>query len=228
MGNRAKHQDNREQEQANKPIQAKNDNQKALLKSFKENIVTVASGDAGTGKSYLAGHWAGQQVRLGYYDKVVVTRPYVTMGKSTGFWPGDVTDKLMPFLTPIINNICDQMGFGAAEYALSKGKIEIQPLEAIRGMSFQDAILIVEEAQNTTPEEIKSIVTRIGDNTKLIFTGDSKQNDLKGLPGITYLENIVTKHNIPDVGIVKFTAQDIVRSGIVKDFVIAFDKESEQ
>lgn len=217
----------REDEQRNKPIVAKTENQKKLLKSFEENIISVASGDAGSGKSYLAGHWAAQQLRLGKTEKVIITRPYVTMGRSTGLWPGTVEEKLKFFLLPILNNIADQLGT-TADYELKKGNVQIHPLEAIRGMSFENCIVIVEEFQNTTPEEVKSIVTRLGDNTKLLITCDKKQSDIKGYSGAQYLEDIVDKYNIGDVGIINFTHHDIVRSGIVKEFVMAFDKEGEQ
>ena len=222
-----KHIENRIEEQSNKPIIAKTANQKALLRSFDNNIISLATGDAGTGKSYLSARWAAQQVRLGNYKKIVITRPYVTMGKSSGLWPGSIQEKYTPLLLPLLTNIADQLG-STYEYCLAKGVIDIQPLEAIRGMSFEDTILIVDEFQNTTPEEVRSVVTRIGEDTKLLLTGDKKQSDIRGKSGIVYLQEIVEKYGIGDVGIVTFTHDDIVRSGIVKEFVIAFDKEGSE
>lgn len=213
-------------EQNNKPIIPKTDNQRKLLESFESNIISIASGDAGTGKSYLAARWAARELRLGNYKKVVIARPYVTMGKSVGLFPGDIRMKLGVFLMPLLNNIADQLGT-TYEYCLNKGDVEIHPLEAIRGMSFEDCILIVDEFQNTTPEEVRSIVTRIGENTKLLLTGDRKQSDIRGKSGIVYLQELVEKYDIKDVGVVNFTHEDIVRSGIVKEFVKVFDKEGE-
>jgi phosphate starvation-inducible PhoH-like protein len=221
-----KHMENRIEEQKDKPIIAKTENQKKALASFEENIISLLSGDAGSGKSYLASRWAAKELRLGHIDKIVIARPYVTMGKSVGLFPGDVRSKLGVFLLPLLNNIQAQLG-RSYEYYLNSGEVEIHPLEAIRGMSFENCILIIDEFQNTTPEEVKSIVTRIGENCKLLLTGDKKQSDIRGKSGIVYLQEIVEKYDIKDVGIVTFTHDDIVRSGIVKEFVIAFDKEGD-
>lgn len=222
-----KHMENRVEEQKDKPIIAKTENQKIALESFEKNIISLLSGDAGAGKSYLASRWAAKQLRLGKIDKIVIARPYVTMGKSVGLFPGDVRSKLGVFLLPLLNNIQAQLG-RSYEYYLNSGEVEIHPLEAIRGMSFENCVLIIDEFQNTTPEEVKSIVTRIGENCKLLLTGDKKQSDIRGKSGIVYLQEVVEEYNINDVGVVTFTHEDIVRSGIVKEFVIAFDKEGDK
>ena len=220
-----KFQQQAEEFQANKPIIAKNQHQKDLLASFNYDKISLAVGSAGTGKTYLSARYAAQMLHVGKIERIVIGRPYVTMGKSTGFWPGEIKDKLMPFLLPMVTNIADQLGT-TAEYCFNKGIIEIQPIEAIRGMSFDDpCIIIIDEAQNLEPHEVRSIVTRIGAEAQLFLCGDTRQKDIRGISGIDFLINTVRKHGIPEIGIVEFDANDIVRDDIVARFVKAFDKD---
>lgn len=208
-----------------KPITAKNDNQKKYLDSLQKNLITVGQGSAGTGKTYLAARVASQKYLKNEIQKIVVMRPLVGMGKSSGFWPGTITEKIEPYLLPILNTIKSEIGINrySAEYGKS---IVIQPMEAVRGMSFDEkTFIIVDEAQNCTPEEIRSLVTRLEEGAMLAFCGDDRQKDLRGLSGIEYLSSLITKHSLPKCGVVKFTSDDIVRSGLTRRFVEIFDKE---
>lgn len=207
------------------PITAKNDNQKKYLDSLQKNSLTVAKGSAGTGKSYLAASVAANKYLSGEVDKIVVTRPIVGMGKSTGFWPGDITSKIMPYVQPILNTIRKRIGHQRFEAEFGKSII-IQPMESIRGMIFESkTYLLVEEAQNMTPEEIRSVVTRTEEGAFLAFCGDDKQKDVSGVSGIVYLADLIKKHSLPGCGVIEFTSEDIVRSGLTKRFVQIFDIE---
>jgi len=214
-----------EKENSIKPITAKNDNQKKYLDSLQKNTITVGQGSAGTGKTYLAARVASQKYLRNHVDRIVVMRPLVGMGRSSGFWPGTITEKIEPYLLPILNTIKAEIGINryTAEYGKS---IVIQPMEAVRGMSFdQRTFIIVDEAQNCTPEEIRSLVTRLEEGASIAFCGDDKQKDLKGLSGIEYLSSMIIKNNLPSCGVVKFTPEDIVRSGLTRKFVELFEKE---
>lgn len=207
-----------------KPILAKNANQKEYIHSLMVNTITVGRGSAGTGKTYVATCVAVNKYLKGEIDKIVITRPLVGMGKSSGFWPGTITDKLEPYLLPIINTIKERLG--EDKFRADYGKnITIQPMEAVRGMNFDKTFLIVDEAQNCEPLEIRSLVTRLAEGSQAAFCGDDKQKDLKGLSGIEYLCNIIKRNNIGGCGVVEFGPDDIVRSGITKVFVEVFDAE---
>ncbi len=206
-------------------IQPKNENQNQYLKSLAINAVSVGRGSAGTGKTYLAARVAANKFLMGEIDTIVVTRPLVGMGKGSGFWPGTIKEKLEPWLLPILNNIKDVIGNGAYEAEYGKG-IDIQPMESVRGRSFDSrTFLIVDEAQNCTPDEIRSLVTRLEEGSQIAFCGDDAQKDIQGVSGIKYLCDLIKKHNLPNCGVVEFTSDDIVRSGLTKLFVKIFDQE---
>ena len=219
-----------ERKQKLKPIQPKTYNQSRYIKALQSEVLIVATGRAGSGKTYIAACHAANKLLAGEVKRVIIARPYVAMGKTTGFWPGSPTQKLLPYCRPILEAMKEQMGSAAFECNFDdsgESNISLQPLEAIRGMSFSDCILIIDEGQNATPEEIKSIVTRIGENCQLIFCGDPKQHDLRGVSGIDYLCGVIEKYNISNTAIIEFTVDDIVRSGICKEFISAFEREYE-
>lgn len=207
------------------PVTAKNENQKKYLHSLQFDTVTVGKGSAGTGKTFCAAAVAANKYLKGDIDKIIVTRAYVPMGKSTGFWPGTVEDKLLPFVTPILNVIKERIGHSRYEADFGK-KILIQPLEAIRGMSFPSGVMLIcDESQNLSVEEVRSIVTRLETGSQVAFCGDDKQRDVKGVSGIVYLSNLIKKHSIEGCSVVEFTPEDIVRSGLTKRFVEIFEEE---
>lgn len=208
-----------------KPILAKNENQKKYLHSLQFDTVSVGKGSAGSGKTWCAAAVAANKYLKGEIKQIIVARAYVTMGKSTGFWPGSVEDKLLPFVAPILSVIRERIGDGKYEADFGK-TIKIQPLEAIRGMSFPaGTYLILDESQNLSVEEVRSIVTRLEEGSQVAFCGDDKQRDVRGVSGIVYLSNLIKKHKLPNCSVVEFTPEDIVRSGLTKAFVEIFEEE---
>lgn len=207
------------------PVVAKNENQKKYLHSLQFDTVSVGKGSSGTGKTFCAAAVAANKYLKGEISQIIVTRAYVPMGKTTGFWPGSVEDKMLPFLMPILSTIKERLGGGRYEADFGK-TIKIQPLEAIRGMSFPaGTFLICDESQNLTVEEVRSIVTRFEPGAQVAFCGDDKQRDVSGVSGIVYLANLIKKHNLPDCSVIEFSPQDIVRSGLTRAFVEIFEEE---
>lgn len=214
-----------EEERQNKaqPIVAKTDNQRIYIKALQNNILVVPTGSAGTGKTFIAASHAANRLVKGEIESVVLARPYVAMGRSSGLWPGTVFEKLEPYLKPILNVFKDKLGENDYDSRLRAGRISIQPLEAIRGMSFENCVLLIDEAQNTTPDEMKSIVTRIGENCQVILCGDPAQTDIKGENGLQFITKIIEEKGVEGAQVIRFVSDDIVRSGITKRFVQIFD-----
>jgi len=211
----------------NKQIQPKNDKQGVYLSHLVNNQIIIAEGSAGVGKSYVAARYAAQQYDSGKVDKIIVARPNVLNGNDTGTLPGTEWDKLYPLSRNILDTIRDSMERGKFETAVKRGNIELSPIEKLRGRSFDDKVIcLFDEVQSTTPNQMRSIVTRIGKGCTLVLMGDTHQKDINGLDGLSYIKRVVKDHNIPDVGMIQFTSDDIVRSGVVKDFVKAFEKEA--
>lgn len=181
----------------------------------------IVTGPAGCGKTFLAAWWASTQLREGKIDKIVITRPVVSVGKSIGYFPGTMQDKMSIWLAPILTDLKHFLGGGAFEYALKSGQIEMAPFETIRGSSFRNACVIVEECQNATIEECKALVTRIGEGSQLICDGDLEQNDLQGASGLAKLVHLVKSKGLP-VPLVEFQISDCVRSGLCAMWLRAF------
>ena len=207
-------------------IQPKNFHQEQFLKSMRDNIISIGTGSAGTGKSYLACRYAASELLVGNITKIVITRPYVAVsGRTTGFKPNSDLEKLRPFVLTLIGYLSDVLGRGMVEeQLLLADKIELAPLESIRGRSFDNCIVIVDECSNTTIGEMQALSTRLGENCRLVCIGDNAQTDTRE-NGLKWFEDVVTKHYIPDVGVVRFNHDDIVRSNMVKQLVIAFERE---
>lgn len=222
--------------QQNTPkLEPSNANQKQLLSYLREGRkVVIAQGSAGTGKSYVAAFHASTLMRQKKIDKIVLVRANVSVGKSLGMLPGTLEEKLMPFFTQTIAHLETFMGKGFVKYCLDKKTISLQSVEHFRGHSVENAFVIIEEAQGLTADEFEMILTRIGDGTQMIFTGDQRQSDLKGVHGLSSTIALIDKilDDEPDymsedeldelhngVGIVTFLPDDVVRSGICKSFV---------
>lgn len=207
-------------------IQPKNQHQDQFLKSMRENIITIGSGSAGSGKSFLACYYAASELLAGNIQKIVITRPYVAVsGRTTGFKPNTDLEKLRAFVLPMIGYLSEVLGRGMVEEQLQLAdKIELAPLESIRGRSFDNAIIISDESSNMTIGEVQALSTRLGENTRWVCIGDCAQTDTKH-NGLKWFEELVSKHYIQDIGVVRFTHDDIVRSGMVKQLVIAFERE---
>ncbi len=207
-------------------IVPKNENQSAFMKSILENVITFGYGSAGTGKSFLSMAIAVDQISKGNFDRIVLCRANVSTGKTLGHYPGTPEEKLTPWLQHLISYAKDFAGVGTVNTWMrgDTPKIILEPIETIRGRSFSDSIIIVDEAQQLQFEEIKCLSTRIGENTKIIFCGDPSQKDIQA-NGMEQFVSIVEKYKIPSIGHIKFGPDDIVRSDIVKRLIMAFEKE---
>ena len=202
-------------------VQAMNTKQQALLDAINDSVMTVAIGTAGTGKTYCSATKVAQLFLKGGYDKIILTRPNISTGKSLGFFPGDISEMMEPWLAPLLSVLKEAFGKGRYEYLYSKGQIMIQPLETIRGQSFQDALILIDECQNLTREEIEALTTRIGYNSKMVLMGDPRQSDVRNGMAIEKFVTMCEKYNI-DVPVVRFGLEDVVRSDIVGKLVKAF------
>jgi phosphate starvation-inducible PhoH-like protein len=210
-------------------LQPKNESQRLFMESMLYESLVVAHGSAGVGKTILACYHAAKQLHTGKIKKIVLIRAYQPLaGRSIGLLPGTATEKLMGFYQQMINYFEDCLGKASTEIHIKNGTIEICSLETIRGRSWQDCIVICDEAQNLYVQEIQALMTRAGDRCQMILCGDDSgiQTDIKkGMDGLTYLKKIVSKYDISDSCFIQFTREDIVRSGMTKEFVIAFEEE---
>jgi len=205
-------------------IQPKTHNQQLLLDAIDEFPITVTLGAAGVGKTYCAASKVAQLFLTGKYDHIILTRSNVPTGRSLGFFPGDINEKLTPWLLPLISVLEKQLGKTKYDYIMAKNILQLQPLETIRGRSFENSLVLVDECQNLTIEELKAISTRLGENSKMVLMGDATQSDIDNGSNIIRFCKICEKHNI-EIPIVRFTVDDIVRSDIVGQLVRAFIKE---
>lgn len=202
-------------------IQPMNEKQSALLDAIHKNTMTVAIGTAGTGKTYCSASKVAQLFLRGGYDKIVLTRPNVSTGRSVGFFPGTVEEKLSVWLQPLLTVLKEAFGAGRYQYFMEKGIIQIQPLETVRGQSFNDALILIDECQNLEWGEIEALTTRIGENSKMVLMGDPRQSDVKN--GMAIERFITMAHNYKiDVPVIRFGLDDVVRSDIVAQLVKAF------
>lgn len=206
------------------PVTAKNDAQKRMLSALKTSKVIVCSAPAGFGKSYLTMSECTDWLKKGIFDKITIARPSVGMGKTLGLLKGDLRQKYEPYLMPLIDVIKERYGFNFYDNCVNNGTIELIPLEYLRGKSF-DGLIVVDEAQGTTPDEMYTILTRLGEG-KLILLGDSTQSDIKGQNGLDWLEDFI--YGNPEleefVEVVHATSDDIVRSGFCKMVVKAKER----
>ncbi|MBL88815.1 MAG: phosphate starvation-inducible protein PhoH [Actinobacteria bacterium] len=210
-----------------KPIRAKSVGQKNYLDIASRNIITFAIGPAGTGKSWLAVALAVNAMQKGEVDRIILTRPLVEAGERVGFLPGDLMAKVDPYFRPLYDALFDMLDPEKAERLLDRGQIEVAPLAFMRGRTLNNSFIILDEAQNTTPEQMKMFLTRIGFGSRVIITGDASQIDVpEGRSGIEGLED--TFSGIDGLGFVKLGARDVVRHKIVQDIVQAYENASRQ
>lgn len=214
------------------PLVAKTEKQKKYIQMLNDpNIqLVVVLGLHGVGKSYISATIAADKYLKKEIDKVIVARPYVQTGKSTGLKPGSSLDKLYAYVRNVLDPMRKRMGGAVFDIALAdgqKGTIEVQEVESIRGRSFDEqSWLLIEEAQQTTPEEMLAIITRVSDSCKLVVSGDLNQRDVKGESGLKWLLDFVNRHKIKGVGVVNFDSpDDIVRGGLVREIAIGLMKE---
>lgn len=204
------------------PITARNYAQSAYLESLRSNQITFAVGPAGTGKSYIATAFAAEQLYYKKVDKIFITRPAVEAEESLGFLPGELEDKYAPYLAPVRDILENLLGKSFVEYCLRTGSIEPVPIAFMRGRTFENAICIIDEAQNVTPNQMKLILSRIGENCRFIIDGDVSQKDIKGHSG---LEDAINRlEGIKGVEVVRFLTHDIVRSDMCKKIIQAYSE----
>ena len=205
-------------------IVPKTDNQGKLIKAITESSQVIVFGPAGTGKTYVTATLASDMYLSKKIEKIVITRPMVSVGKDIGILPGELLDKVAPWALPVLDILIKHLGKATVEIALKSGNIEIAPLALMRGRSFDDSFIICDEAQNVTTAELKMLLTRVGEDTTIVLNGDVQQTDLKGDSGLITITNVAKKHKIP-VPVIEFNLDDIVRSDICAMWVRAFYAE---
>ncbi|MGZ9585018.1 PhoH family protein [Paenibacillus marinisediminis] len=210
-----------------KPIRVKTIGQRHYVSTIKKRDIVFGIGPAGTGKTYLAVVLAVTALKEGQVKRIILTRPAVEAGENLGFLPGDLQEKVDPYLRPLYDALYDVMGQDQVAKALERGLIEIAPLAYMRGRTLDDAFIILDEAQNTTPEQMKMFLTRLGFGSKMVITGDVTQIDLpRGKnSGLVNAERILQE--IEEIGMVHFAEQDVVRHSLVQKIIVAYQKESE-
>lgn len=201
-----------------------NDKQKELLDSLKSNNQIFILGPAGTGKTYVTATYAADLYTLKEIDRIVITRPHVAVGKDIGFLPGSLEEKTYPWALPVLDVLQKHLGKGTVDTAIKNGNIEMAPLALMRGRSFDNAFIIVDETQNITIHELKMLLTRVGEGSKIVLNGDAQQSDLKEGDGLSKAIHLAKKHMLP-VPVVEFGVGDIVRSDICAEWVKVFMAE---
>ena len=204
-----------------KPIEAKNRSQRQFMAAIKSSTLTFGLGPAGTGKSYCTAGIAAQALISGDIDRIIFTRPAVETGNSMGFLPGKLDEKFDPYFSAFKSCLVSHMGKGIVECAVKNGNIAVEPLSYMRGKTFNHCFVVLDEAQNCTPEEMKMFMTRIGKQTKVVINGDLSQSDISAYSGLNDAINRV--HHVDGVHIHEFGCDDIVRSGIVKDILMTYE-----
>jgi phosphate starvation-inducible PhoH-like protein len=202
------------------PLVAKTDNQKRYINAIKNFELVFGTGPAGTGKTYIACAIAAEMLESKLIEQIILTRPAVEAGEEFGFIPGTLNEKYEPYLTPVRSVFEERLGKSYFEYLLKIGKIKPVPLAFMRGMTFNDAFVILDEAQNTTTKQMKMFLTRIGMNCKTVIDGDAEQVDISTASGLT--DSIARIGYIPSVKVVEFGENDIVRSGLVAEVIRAY------
>jgi phosphate starvation-inducible PhoH-like protein len=203
-----------------KPLNLITEAQHDYYNSIKQNIITFGFGCAGTGKSFIPVAYAAEQLLKKKVSKIVFTRPAVECGESFGFLPGELDEKMEPYYQPIKDLLYKIIGKGHTDYYIKRNVIEFRALAFMRGSTFSDSIVILDESENTTPQQMKMFLTRIGDDCKVIINGDIAQSDIKGNSGLN--DALHRLQNVRKVGIIEFSVDDIVRSGICRDIIKAY------
>ena len=205
-------------------LKALNDKQKDYIKALNAFDQVIVCGFSGTGKTFIAATYAANMLANKEIGKIVLTRPNIAVGKELGFFPGTLEEKFAPWAAPVLDVLNDQLGKGVVETGIKNGNIEMAPLSTMRGRSFKDSFIILDEAQNTTIAEMKMFLTRIGKECKVVINGDIKQSDISMQSGLSKIMHLAKKNNLP-VPIIEFGVDDIVRSDICKQWIIAFEGE---
>jgi phosphate starvation-inducible PhoH-like protein len=207
-----------------RPVKPKTLGQKEYVESIKKNTIALGIGPAGTGKTYLAVAMAVAAFKAKEVNRIILTRPAVEAGEKLGFLPGDLLNKVDPYLRPLYDALFDMLGTEVYQRLMDRQSIEIAPLAYMRGRTLDDAFIILDEAQNTTPEQMKMFLTRLGFNSKAVITGDITQIDLPEGRKSGLIEASLILKDIEGIGINYFTEKDVVRHKLVQKIIIAYEK----
>ena len=207
-----------------RPIRSKTLGQRTYVEAVRRHELTLAVGPAGTGKTYLAMAMAVVALKAKEVERIVLTRPAVEAGEKLGFLPGDMTQKVDPYLRPLYDALHELMGVDSYQRLAERGTVEVAPLAFMRGRTLSDAFIILDEAQNATSEQMKMFLTRLGANSRCIVTGDVSQTDLPKDKKSGLVEAVNVLRNVEGVAIVELTARDVVRHELVQRIVQAYEK----
>lgn len=211
-----------------RPVKPKTLGQKKYCEAIRENTITFGIGPAGTGKTYLAVAMAVTAFRAKEVNRIILTRPAVEAGEKLGFLPGDLQSKVDPYLRPLYDALFDMLGAETFQRCQERGAIEVAPLAYMRGRTLDDSFIILDEAQNTTPEQMKMFLTRLGFNSKMVITGDITQIDLPDGKKSGLKKVIHILRDIDDIAICRFNQKDVVRHKLVQDIVNAYQRYEEE
>ena len=204
------------------PIKVKTPNQQRLVQSVKDNDLVFALGPAGTGKTYISVAMAVRALKNKQVKKIIITRPAVEAGENLGFLPGDLKEKIDPYLRPIYDALGDMVAFEKLKYYMEREIIEIAPLAYMRGRTLNNAFILLDEAQNTTPMQMKMFLTRMGPDSKMIVTGDTTQIDLPANQRSGLKEAVRILSGVNGIGFIELTEKDVVRHRLVRDIIEAY------
>ena len=211
-----------------KPIKAKTVGQQKYIKAIMKNTVTIGVGPAGTGKTYLAVAAAVAAFRERTVNRIILTRPAVEAGERLGFLPGDLQNKVDPYLRPLYDALYDMLGPETFQKYQERGSIEVAPLAYMRGRTLDDSFIILDEAQNTTKEQMKMFLTRLGFGSKIVITGDVTQIDLPADKTSGLKDAIRVLEDVKDIAVCKLTAADVVRHALVQEIISAYERANQK
>ena len=206
-----------------KPIKAKTHGQKKYVEAIRKNTIVMGIGPAGTGKTFLAVAMAVTALKAKPVERIILTRPAVEAGEKLGFLPGDLQNKIDPYLRPLYDALYEMLGTEAYQRYVERGTIEIAPLAYMRGRTLDDSFIILDEAQNTTPEQMKMFLTRLGFNSKAVVTGDLTQTDLPFGKKSGLAEAVKILEGIDDIAVHRFSERDVVRHRLVQKIILAYE-----
>jgi phosphate starvation-inducible PhoH-like protein len=211
-----------------KTVKAKTLGQKKYVEAIAHNTIVMGVGPAGTGKTYLAVAMAVKAFKAHEVTKIILTRPAVEAGEKLGFLPGDLQNKVDPYLRPLYDALFDMLGAESFSKHMERGSIEVAPLAYMRGRTLDDSFIILDEAQNTTREQIKMFLTRLGFNSKMVITGDITQIDLPDSRKSGLIDALRILKNIDDICITRFSEKDVVRHKLVQDIIRAYERSDDE